>query len=98
MAVPYRAKDAAAERAEFGHPDVAMMLSILTCAWCFSNLRPSFPDGRKAVETAGLITKLAFLCVFHGVKKGHRTVCNLLWDFGGNATAGLVSRADLGVR
>ncbi|CAE7249099.1 unnamed protein product [Symbiodinium natans] len=30
MAVPYRAKDAAAERAEFGHPDVAMMLSILT--------------------------------------------------------------------
>ena len=40
MAVPYRAKDAAAERAEFGHPDVAMMLSILTCAcWCFSRLR-----------------------------------------------------------
>ena len=32
MAVPYRAKDAAAERAEFAHPDVAMMLSILTCA------------------------------------------------------------------
>lgn len=53
MAVPYRAKDAAAERAEFGHPDVAMMLSILTCAWCFSNLSPSFPDGGKAVETAG---------------------------------------------
>ena len=31
MAVPYRAKDVAAERAEFGHPDVAMLLSILTC-------------------------------------------------------------------
>eukprot|EP00913_Durusdinium_trenchii_P028746 g26960.t1 len=30
MAVPYRAKDVAAERAEFGHPDVAMLLSILT--------------------------------------------------------------------
>lgn len=30
MAVPYRAKDVAAERAEFGHPDVAMMLTILT--------------------------------------------------------------------
>ncbi|CAJ1422993.1 unnamed protein product, partial [Effrenium voratum] len=30
MAVPYRAKDVAAERAEFGHPDVAILLSILT--------------------------------------------------------------------
>eukprot|EP00929_Paragymnodinium_shiwhaense_P044185 TRINITY_DN22673_c0_g1_i1.p1 TRINITY_DN22673_c0_g1~~TRINITY_DN22673_c0_g1_i1.p1 ORF type:complete len:3475 (-),score=733.29 TRINITY_DN22673_c0_g1_i1:80-10504(-) len=29
MAVPYRAKDVAAERTEFGHPDVALLLTIL---------------------------------------------------------------------
>ena len=30
MAVPYRAKDVAAERTEFGHPDVAIMLTLVT--------------------------------------------------------------------
>ena len=29
-AVPYRAKDVAAERTEFGHPDVAILLTYLT--------------------------------------------------------------------
>lgn len=30
MAVPFRAKDVAAERAEFGHPDVAIVLTLLS--------------------------------------------------------------------
>ncbi|CAE7813809.1 unnamed protein product [Symbiodinium sp. CCMP2592] len=30
MAVPFRAKDVAAERSEFGHPDVAMLLTLIT--------------------------------------------------------------------
>lgn len=30
MAVPFRAKDVAAERAEFGHPDVAIVFTVLS--------------------------------------------------------------------
>lgn len=30
MAVPFRAKDVAADRAEFGHPDVAIVLTLLS--------------------------------------------------------------------
>jgi hypothetical protein len=30
MAVPFQAKDVPAERAEFGHPDVAIILTILS--------------------------------------------------------------------
>lgn len=30
MAVPFRAKDVAAERAEFGHPDMAITLTLLS--------------------------------------------------------------------
>ena len=30
MAVPFRAKDVPSERSEFGHPDVAILLTILS--------------------------------------------------------------------
>lgn len=42
LAVPYRAKDVPALRAEFGHPDVAIMLTVL--AYYYSGLTPSQVD------------------------------------------------------
>ncbi|KAF7977091.1 hypothetical protein HWV62_4673 [Athelia sp. TMB] len=42
LAVPYRAKDVPALRAEFGHPDVAIMLTTL--AYYYSGLTPSQVD------------------------------------------------------
>ena len=39
MAVPYRAKDDAAERTEFGHPDIA--LSLTFCHYFQAGLQKS---------------------------------------------------------